>query len=121
MSETSPTVTDTSTAYAYSAEDLAWYAREYADTEWMVHVVGPDDCHTHANPDLDDDDPANPLFTEATARKFAEDVREFNAWYHAKYPGEHSPDLIPTVFRYGVPAGPEPEPQIPAAGSGVSA
>lgn len=103
--------TETAT-HPYTAEELAWFAREYGDTEWMVHVTGMDDIRTASNPDLDDDDPANPPFTEESARKFAADVVAFNAWYRAKYPNEDAPSLIPTVFHWGVPAEPEPQPQI---------
>lgn len=111
------TVTEVRTALIketsdYSADALAWFRENYADTEWMVHVQGPDDCHTHVNPDLDEDDPANALFTEATARKFAADVLAFNDWYRAQYPAEGSPNLIPTVFHWGVPAEPETAPPI---------
>jgi len=90
----------------YTPQDLAWYAENLADDEWAVHVVGPDEVHTHVNPDLDEDDPANPLFTEASAHAFAAKVREFNAWYHAKWPNEDAPNLIPTVFHRGVPVEP---------------
>jgi hypothetical protein len=103
----------------YSAEDLAWFAENFADTEWAVHVVGPDDVHTRANPDLDEDDPANPVLTEESAQAFAANVREFNAWYHAKYPNEGAPALIPTVMHRGVPVEPKPGPPAPHAHLGV--
>jgi hypothetical protein len=111
----------TDTAWTgYSPEELAWFAENYADTEWAVHVIGPDDVHTASNPDLDDDDPANPPFTEATAHAFAANVRQFNAWYHAKYPNENAPGLIPNVFHRGAPVAakddhetdPEPGPNL---------
>jgi hypothetical protein len=87
----------------YTPEDLAWYAENFADTEWMVHVVGPDDCHTNEPDDQGEENPDGAPLTEETARALADSVRRFNAWYRAKHPSDSTPDLIPTVFHRGVP------------------
>lgn len=102
----------TDVAYEYTPEDLAWYAANYADTEWMVHVTGMDDCHLHQNPDLDDDDPANPVLTQESAVKLAADFNGFNAAYTARFPDDDlAPRISATVFRFGVPY--EAERQVP--------
>lgn len=97
--------TETAT-HLYTTDELAWFAREYADTEWMVHVTGMDDCHLYANPDLEDDDPANPLLTEESATQLAKDFNAANANYASLFPDARL-DLVPqisaTVFHHGVP------------------
>jgi len=70
-------------------DDSQWWTAHYGHAEWAVHIIGPDDVHTRANPDLDDDDPANPEFTQRTALKFAADTNAFVA-------GNFTPD-DPTV------------------------
>lgn len=89
----------------YSETDLAWFAENYAGTEWMVHVVGPDDVHTHANPDLDDDDPANPPLTAQTAHKLADGANRIGRDNAEQRAGgdEFMPVLHATVFHRGVP------------------
>jgi hypothetical protein len=91
------------TVERYTPDDLAWYAETYGDTEWMVHVTGMDDCHLRVNPELGDDDPANPLLTEESAAKLAEDFNGFDAYYAQKFPGEETPGIHATVFHHGVP------------------
>lgn len=87
----------------YDADALAWFAETYGDDPWMVHVTGMDDCHTHVNPDLDDEDPANPLLTEASAVKLAADFNSFDAYYAKRFLGEEPPGIHATVFRLGKP------------------
>src|SRR5581483_10337982 len=42
--------TQTGTAgHTYGPDELAWFAEHYADTDWIVHVIGPDEIHTNAN------------------------------------------------------------------------
>ncbi len=96
------------TEFAYSGEDLAYYAHEFADDEWMVHVVGPDDCYLRTNPDLADDAPNTPLVPAATARALVAATEKCNAWHDAKYPLEEPAGLVATIFRRGVPWTPEP-------------
>jgi hypothetical protein len=95
----------------YTPEDLAWFAENYGGTEWTVHVIGPDDVHAHANPDLDDDDPANPAFTQESALKFAADTNRFAREYAEKYPDPvgFRPVVLANVFRRGVPFEPAGE------------
>lgn len=93
--------------YTYTPDDLAWYATTYADDEWMVHVTGPDDCLLRADPDLDDDDPRNPVLDQAGAVKLAAGIEKVNAWAAERYPGEEGPQLVATIFHRGVPWTPE--------------
>lgn len=61
----------------YTSDDLAWYAEHFGGTPWAVHIIGPDEIHTHWDPELPEDDPANLEFTQRTALKWASD---HNAW-----------------------------------------
>lgn len=96
----------------YSTDDLAWFRKYYGTVEWMVHVVGPDEIYTHADPDLDEDDPGNAPFTEDGARKFAESTNRLGRELAARISGgeEHLPALHATVFHLGVPVAPESGP-----------
>lgn len=105
------TTTDTAEA-GYHQDELAWFAGHYADTDWIVHVIGPDEIHTNANPDLDDDDPANPVLTEQTAHELAASLNAAWAQYRATSAhSEFGPQAFhATVFHRGVPhqqAGPD--------------
>lgn len=79
----------------YSQTDLAWFAEHYADTDWMVHVVGPDDC-------LAEDDNGQP-FNELEAHMAAKGINEMYASLVARDPSPYNPFLHATVFHCGVP------------------
>jgi hypothetical protein len=88
----------------YSAADLAYYRREYADTEWMVHVIGPDDVLLHS--DVNDDDPDHEpkmLFTLATADEMAKNINSVYERLQVEDPSPYNPMLHATVFHYGRP------------------
>lgn len=91
----------------YSDGELAWFAEHYADTEWAVHVIGPDDVHTHADPELDDDDPANPVLTRESAFELAAGLNaSWVAYKAANTPlSEYGPNVFhASVLHHGVPA-----------------
>lgn len=100
-----PAATSTPTAWpGYTPEDLAWFAAHYADTEWAVHVIGPDDVHVNEPDAQGEHNPDGKPLTEQTAWALADQVHRFNAWYRAKF-GEkpaYTQDLIPNVFHRGV-------------------
>lgn len=85
----------------YDADALARFAETYGADPRMVHVTGMDDRHTHADPDLDGDDPANPLPTEESAVRLAADFNAFDAYYAKRFPGQEPPGTGATVFRFG--------------------
>jgi len=94
----------------YTPQDLAWLARELGDTEWAAHVIGPDEIHTHVNPELGDDDPGNPLHTEATARAAVAEIRRIDREYSEKHhpSEEYRPVAHPVLLRRGIPVPVEP-------------
>ena len=98
----------------YSPSDLERFAREYADTEWMVHVIGPDDVRLHQGPDDEFDDTAQPLLTQQTAIELAQDTNR--AYVHLTELIGDDPALRvhATVFHRGVPV----EPPVPTADEG---
>jgi hypothetical protein len=67
----------TNGAIVFDAEELAWFAENYADTAWCVYVAGMDEIVTHDKQGPGDDPAGDPL-TFATARDFlAEFDRRF--------------------------------------------
>lgn len=114
MIQHNPTTEATATTGwpGYTPEDLAWFAANYADTEWAVHVIGPDDVHVNEPDAQGEHNPDGKPLTEQTAWALADQVRKFNAWYRAKFgekPG-YTEDLIPNVFHRGVLVETRPEP-----------
>lgn len=87
----------------YSPGDLERFAREYADTEWMVHVTGPDDVRLHEGPDDEFDDTAQPLLTQQTALELARDTNRAYERLAARLGDEPAMRFHATVFRRGVP------------------
>lgn len=90
----------------YSKDDLAWYREHYGDTEWMVHVAGPDDCVTHR------DEAATEPLTLKDADDLALAVNKFTVSESEN--SEYAPRMHATVFHYGRPlAAPEDVPAAP--------
>lgn len=80
----------------YTPTDLAYYAREYADTPWLVHVAGPDAVLRYS------DDARTVPFTEEAARKTADAYNAFGR--RERELSEYAPNISATVFHHGVPA-----------------
>lgn len=79
----------------YSPADLAWYRENYGNTEWMVHVAGPDTCLIYS------DELGTIRFTEETARKAAAAYNAFGK--RERDLSEFAPHISATVFHHGVP------------------
>jgi hypothetical protein len=87
----------------YTPADLAYYAREYADTSWLVHVIGPDDVLLHSDTDDDADHEPRVPFTLETADQAAAAINRTYAWTQENNPSEFDPFFHATVFHYGKP------------------
>lgn len=91
-------------AELYSPDALAYYRREYRETQFMMHVVGPDDVLLHS--DINDDDadyePRVP-FTLGTADATAAAINRTYQWTQENNPSEFDPFFQATVFHYGKP------------------
>lgn len=88
----------------FDADDLKWFAEYFADVPWAVYVYGMDEVHTGQDPDLSDDDPANPPHTEESARRYATDIDEITARWQAERPSPFNPVVRAVVLHNGVPA-----------------
>jgi hypothetical protein len=97
----------------YTAETLAWFREQFADTEFLVHVIGPDDVLLHSD-DTDEDEGTTP-FTLVTADEAAKNINAIHAYIEATDPSPLNPFLHATVFHHGRPlAAPEDVPAAPA-------
>ena len=96
-----PDTTTEATASTYSPGDLAWFAAEFADTPWMVHVTGSDDIYEHV------DEAGTVPYTEETARESARQINELRERIEREDPSPFNPEFHATVFHHGVPVAPE--------------
>lgn len=85
-------------ALVFDADELAWFLKHFSDVEWSVYVSAMDEVHTHADPELPDDDPNNSAHTEASARATAEWINT-----HLKPRDEFDPVMKAVVLHHGVP------------------
>lgn len=103
----------------YSKEELAWFRENWAETEFLVHVVGSDDVLLYSD-DRDGFDPGGEHVgtvphTLETADKAAAAINATYAYTQAHNPSEFDPFFHATVFHYGRPlAAPEDIPTAPA-------
>jgi len=84
-----------SNAPLYTPEDLAWYAREYADTPWMVHVTGSDEIYEFV------DEAGTKPYTEQTAHDSARQINELAERIEREDPSPFNPEFHATVFHHG--------------------
>lgn len=82
-------------AELYTPEDLAWFRKHYGETEFLVHVIGPDTVLRFS------DDARTIPFTEETARKTADAYNAFGK--RERELSEYAPHIHATVFHHGVP------------------
>lgn len=109
MSDQTATQTTTTAWTGYTEADLAWFAEYFGDTEWAVHVAGPDEIHTHAGEDV----PVNPPFTAETAARFAADVNALHERIQREDPSPYNPFMHATVLHFGVPVTRMPAAKVP--------
>ncbi len=91
-------------AELYSPDALAYYRREYRETPFMVHVIGPDDVLLHS--DINDDDAdyeSRVPFTLETADQATAAINRTYQWTQENNPSEFDPFFQATVFHYGKP------------------
>lgn len=102
MTET-PTTADGWTGYTDA--DLTYLAENFRTDPWAVHIIGPDEIHTHANTELAEDDPTNPVLTEQAAREMVANTNRFAREYAEKNPDPqgYRPVLHAVLLHYGVP------------------
>lgn len=89
----------------YTEAELARFAREYADTEWMVHVIGPDDVRLHEGPDDEFDDTTQPLLTRQTAVELAAHTNRAYERLVELIGDDPALRVHATAFHRGVPLG----------------
>lgn len=96
----------------YTPADLAWFRENWAATEYLVHVIGPDDVLLYSDA-RDSFDPGGERegsvpFTLATADETAANINAVHARIERDDPSPLNPFLHATVFHYGRPlAAPE--------------
>ena len=97
-------------AMTFDADDLAWFADYFGDVEWAVYMAGMDEVHAHQDPELPDEDPANPPHTEETARRVVAWVNEtFAPGGYTERDSTAGPILChATLLHYGVPEAAQP-------------
>lgn len=91
----------------YTPADLAWFRENWRETEFLVHVIGPDDVLLYSD-DRDGFDPGGEHagtvpHTLETADKAAAAINATYAWTQANNPSEFDPFFHATVFHYGRP------------------
>lgn len=102
----------------YSAYDLAWFRENWGETEWLVHVGGPDDVLLYSDGrdsfDPGGDQDGTVPHTLETADKAAAAINRTYQWTRENNPSEFDPFFHATVFHYGKPLA-DPE-DVPAPG-----
>jgi hypothetical protein len=94
--------TITNGAIVFDPDELAWWAEDYGDTDWIVYVAGMDEIVTH-DKQGPGDDPAGDPFTFETARDW---MAEFDRRFGPGSPMDrevHKPSYA-VVLRNGVPS-----------------
>lgn len=90
-------------AIAFDADELAWFAKNYGTTEWVIYAAGIDEIITHDQQDAGDLPAGNPL-TEVSAREY---LTKLDAQFG---PGSPADRLFPgdpcyaIALHYGKPA-----------------
>lgn len=91
----------------YSAKALAWFAGAYGDTEWAMHVIGPDDVYT-----TEGGAPDGPALTKDSALR---DVANHNRWIAQQIAADPADEIWPlcraVALHRGVPH--QPPQQVP--------
>ena len=101
----------------YTPTDLSWWRENYGETEWLVHVIGPDDILLYSDEQngfgFEDGPDGTTPFTLTTADEMAKNINAVHERIERDDPSPLNPFLHATVFHYGRPlAAPE---DIPAA------
>jgi hypothetical protein len=102
---TDPTTTTADGWTGYTDADLTYLAENFRADPWAVHIIGPDEIHTHANTELADDDPTNPVLTEQAAREMVANTNRFAREHAEKNPDPqgYRPVVHAVLLHYGVP------------------
>lgn len=89
------------TASGYSDADLAYFREHYGETDWMIHVQGPDEVLLYS--DETDEVEGETEYTEETAFAAAAAINKIAADLLAGG-DENTPRMHASVFHRGVPA-----------------
>lgn len=91
----------------YTSADLAYFRENHGETEFLMHVIGPDDVLLYSDErdgfEPDGEHEGTVPHTLETATKAAAAINATYAWTQENNPSEFDPFFHATVFHYGVP------------------